>query len=440
MLQGHRAVLIQAPTGSGKTLLTAHMLDTAARKGMGAWFIVHRRELVKQSIKAFHGEGIKYGVLASGFQEDTRAAIQIASIQSLIHRYSRLRAPQMIVWDEAHHLAAGSWTRLFSSFPMAYHIGLTATPLRLDGSGLKKYFTSLILGPSVQVLVQQGYLAPYRLFAPGGMDLKGLHSRMGDYIKSEAASAADKPTITGNAILEYKRHCAGKMAVVFCVSIEHSKHVVEQFRAAGIPSAHVDGETDVKERDAAIESFEAGRIKVLSNVELFGEGFDLPAIEVAILLRPTQSLGLYLQQVGRALRPSPGKDTAFILDHAGNVLQHGLPDQDREWSLAGAGDSHRSANAGAPVRICPKCFAAQFPGSQVCKFCGTVFEIESREVEEVEGELSEVDLERLRKQRAVEVWKAKTREEVEALARARGYKPGWVYHRMKILEARGQHG
>lgn len=159
---------------------------------------------------------------------------------------------------------------------------------------------------------------------------------MGDFVRSELSTVVDKPLITGDAIAHYQRHAYGKRAVVFCVSVEHSKHVVSSFNAAGIAAVHVDGETPTEVRDDAIKHFARGNVKIISNVELFGEGFDCPSIEAAILLRPTKSLGLYLQQIGRALRPYPGKENAIILDHSGNCLRHGLPDEEREWSLRAA--------------------------------------------------------------------------------------------------------
>jgi len=436
MLGGSRSILIQAPTGSGKTALTAHMLGTAASKGMPSFFIVHRRELVKQSISTFGQVGIPVGVVSAGFEPDVRKLVQICSIQTLANRFASLQKPKLIVWDECHHVAAGSWMKVRAAFPNAYHVGLTATPQRLDGKGLGDHFQKMVEGPSVASLIEQGFLSPYRLFAPGGISTVGVHTKMGDFAKNEIAAAADKPTITGDAIKHYMKHAAGKRAVVFCVSIDHSKHVVAQFQAAGIPAEHVDGETDHDQRDAAIERFKAGKTLVLSNVELFGEGFDLPAIEAAILLRPTQSLGLYLQQVGRALRPAPGKAQAIILDHAGNCERHGLPDEERVWSLDGRAIKGRDKDsAGPPVKVCPKCFAAQFSGRPSCQVCGFVFDVVGRQIEHADGDLVEVDAAELSRRRFKENGRAQTKEDLIAIGRARKYKNpyAWAHH---IMQAR----
>ena len=415
------------------------MLHTASQRGMSSIFIVHRRELINQSSRAFKEEGLEHGIISSGFFEDRKPNVQLASVQTLARRLSRVRQPRLVVWDESHHIAAESWGRIFRGYPETYHIGLTATPERLDGKGLGTYFKEIVCGPSVQTLIQQGYLSPYRLYAPTRFDVSKLHIRMGDYEKTELAQAVDKPSITGDAIAHYKRLCPGRRAIVFCVSREHSKHVIERFKDAGIRAAHVDGETPSEERDRAIRDFSEGHIQVLSNVDLFGEGFDVPAIEAAIMLRPTQSLGVYLQQVGRAFRPSIGKSEAIILDHVGNYERHGLPDDERQWSLEGR-DARvgKSRGLGISVRICPKCFAAQSANLPACKFCGYMFETKPREVEQKEGELSEVDLERTRIEARRTQGRVQTLEELIALGRQRGYRypERWAWFVMRGRQAK----
>jgi DNA repair protein RadD len=446
MGRGARSLLITAPTGSGKTVLTAHMLNVSARKGLRSWFIVHRRELVQQSSRTFQAVGVPHGVQAAGFSEDIAMPVQVGSVQTLATRMSRLSPPDFIIWDECHHIAAGSWSKIHEQFSKAYHVGLTATPQRLDGTGLGKWFSEIVQGPSVSWLIENRYLSPYRAFVPSRPDIGGVRTKMGDFVRSELELAIDKPTITGNVIHEYSKRAHGKRAVVFCVSIEHSKHVAAQFEAAGIRALHIDGETDLLTRDRSLREFAEGKVKVLCNVELFGEGFDLPSIEVAILLRPTQSLGLYLQQVGRSLRPSPGKSEALILDHAGNIERHGLPDEQREWSLLGRARSRKKDSApDTRIRVCGSCFAAQLAGALHCNYCGHAFPIKAREIREVDGELSEIDQEALRKKARQAQGEAYSLNELIEIGKQRKYRYPyrWARHvfqarqRQKLMRGRG---
>lgn len=440
MQQGHKSILIQAPTGSGKTALTAHMLHTAASRRLTSWFIVHRRELIEQSARAFNLEGLKHGIISAGFPQNRSALTQIAGIGTLARRYTRYRGPNLIVWDECHHIAAKSWRTIYEAFPGAYHIGLTATPERLDGQGLGPYFKVMIQGPTVAELTAQGFLSPYKLYAPSHVNLDGIHKRMGDYVRSELSSAIDKPKITGSAVEHYKKYASGKRAIVFAVSIEHSKHIVEEFQKEGFNAAHIDGETDGYVRERTLDLFAKGNIQILSNVELFGEGFDLPSVEVAILLRPTQSLGLYLQQVGRSLRPHPGKTHSTILDHVGNCERFGLPDQPREWSLEGR--EKKSGTYEVPVRICPQCFGAQAP-SERCVFCGAIFPDKPRVIDQVAGSLIEIDQAQL----ALKLkWKreqgmARGFKELVEIGRSRKMRNphGWAAMVMKGRKAKEQH-
>jgi len=420
MRDGHKDILIVAPTGSGKTVLTAHMLKTAAQRGMDSIFVVHRRELIRQSIKTFHKFQLTHGVISPDYIEDLRHKVQIASIMSLGRRLPRMRKPALVVWDECQHSPAKSWANVHAAFPGSYHIGLSATPQRIDRKGLGKYFKKIVHGPSVAALIEQGSLSRYRIFAPGN-------------------GMADKPTITGDAIREYKARAAGKRALVFAASIQDSNYVVEQFKLAGFRAAHVDGESESSYRDDMFQALEEGELDVLSQVQIAGEGVDIPAIEVVIDLSPTTSLAAWLQRCGRALRPWPGKTEALILDHAGNCERHGLPDEPREWVLEGDGLAKRDNDTGPSLRICKKCFAAQFPGSGTCQYCGNAFEIKARKIARTEGRLKEMTPEMILAQRekarqrqanAFEQSSARTYEQLVELGRRRGYvnPESWAHH------------
>jgi superfamily II DNA or RNA helicase len=349
-----------------------------------------------------------------------------------------------ILVHNCHHIAAKSWENIFNAYPNAFHIGLTATPERLDGKGLRKYFDEMIEGPTVEWLIENEFLAPYKLYAPGNVSMDGVGKQMGDYKRSDLISVVDKPRITGDAIREYRKVADGKRAVVFCVSVKHSQHVVDSFNAAGIPAVHLDGESHTAYRDDCLKRFQSGEIKILSNVDLFSEGFDVPALEVVIMLRPTQSLGMYLQQVGRALRPSPGKSEAIILDHVGNYERHGLPDQVRQWSLDGkAGRLGGNKAEGPAVKVCDNCFAAQPAYASECKYCGHGFAKAPREVEQVDGDLVEVDPDEIRKKNERKIQgRARTFAELVELGKQRGYKKpyGWAKYIFNARQAKQNKG
>ncbi len=426
--QGKRSVLFNLPTGGGKTVTASTIVHGAAQKRNVVWWLCHRRELVSQASATFYAMGIPHGVVQGGHATDPQALVQVGSIQTVANRVSQLPEPALIVFDECHHIGAASWDALFHRFPRAKILGLSATPWRLDGQGLGRWFEHMVTGPSVADLIAGGSLSPYRLFAPAMPDLSGVGTAAGDFKRDALSAAMDKPQIVGDAIGHYNRLCPGKRAVAFAAGVDNSKRIAAQFLAAGIPAEHVDGSMSAEARDAAVERFKAGQTLVLSNADLFGEGFDVPAIEAAILLRPTKSLSLHLQQVGRALRPLPGKTEAIILDHAGNSLRHGLPDDEREWSLE---DRERKAKGEASevkVRQCKECFYV-YPPAKACPNCGHVPPVQAREIEQVEGSLAEV---RRAEIKAITVATSpreiQTLEGLRTLARLRGYKRGWATH------------
>lgn len=431
----HRAVLVQLATGGGKTVLGSFMVSSSLSRGNVCWWLVHRRELIRQASATFFDMGIPHGVIAGGHATDPYARVQVGSIQTVARRIDNLPPPDFIVFDETHHIGAQQWSDIFARFPAARVLGLTATPWRLDGRGLGNWYSHMVQGPTVADLIASGSLSPYRLFAPSLPDLSGVESQAGDFKSRSLASVMDKPSITGDAVQHYQQLCAGKRAVAFGVSIEHSGNIAAQFRAAGIPAEHVDGQMDHAHRDAAVARFVGGETLVLCNADLFGEGFDVPAIEAAILLRPTQSLSLYLQQVGRALRPCEGKERAIILDHAGNSLRHGLPDDEREWTLDDREKRKRGEKSESPVRQCLKCFRVYRPAQQ-CPGCGHAAPVQSREIEQRSGSLVEVDASAAKRARWLEEKDCHTLDDWQRLARERGYKSGWAHHRWQARQRR----
>lgn len=455
-------MILQAATGAGKTRIAADIFEKAAKIGNSVFFLTHRQEIGEQAAEAFSELGLDYGRIASGEKPDFSKKIQICSIQTLYnliqiieegdparirksyffkglyeHEISdaifHVKFPDLIIFDEAHHCKSRTWEDVKSYYAKSRCIGLSATPKRLDGRGLGDIFDEIICGPSMRWLIDNGYLSDYKLYAPYNPNMSGVKTTAGDFNKKELGQMMDKSAITGDAIKYYKKLADGKQAVVFCTSIKHSKHIVEQFFEAGYRAEHLDSKVSKQERKRIISDFRSRKIQILSNVDLIGEGFDLPAIEACILLRPTQSLTIYLQQVGRALRTEPGKSHAIILDHAGNAARHGLPDDDRDWKLEfSAKKNSKKKEREVATKICDQCFAVH-PPAPACPECG--FQYEGRQVEQVEGELIEVDKAVARQHAIREQAAAQSLEELIALGKKRGYKDSWAY---KIFNFRKQ--
>jgi len=461
-----RSVLWVLPTGGGKTYTFTYITKSAASKGNNVGIIVHRQELLMQASMSLASMGVEHGIIAPAkvakaiqlrqMEElgvnmiDQSSRVQVASVQALsrptrLGKYAHLF--KLLIVDEAHHSTAGQWRKTIEACHHARVLGVTATPIRADGQGLGTHcgglFDQMILGPSIRRLIDNGYLCQPLVYAPPmKVDLSGIRKGKGDYNKKQMADEMDKPTITGDAVDHYSRLCPNKPAIAFCASIEHAEHVAQQFRSRGYKAASVSGDTPDEIRRNNINGLSNGSVEVLTSCDIVSEGTDIPVVEAAILLRPTMSTGLYLQQVGRSLRPVPGKENAIILDHVGNCLEHGLPDEEREWTLDGRiKRSGGNTDGGSlSVRQCPKCFAAHVP-SPICPVCKHVYPIQTREIEEVEGELQQVDahaLEMQKRQARSQVAVTNTREELEKIAEERGYKKGWVDKMIAVKVKQGR--
>ena len=426
--QGARSPLFVLPTGGGKTFTFVYVGQSAVARGNRVLILVHRQELLMQASRSLTAMGVRHGLIARG-HVTTGDQVQVASVQTLIRRLGKHRYHfDLIIVDEAHHAIAGSWRKIIDALPQARVLGVTATPIRSDGKGLRDVFDTMVTGPTVQQLIDMGHLVRPVVYAPPTqLDLAGVKRRMGDFDQAELGKRVDKPTITGSAVEHYRKLCDRQPAIAFCVSVAHAQHVAADFRSAGYQAKAIDGSMPDAERKQAIEDLGAGRLHVLTSCDIISEGTDIPVVAAAILLRPTQSMGLFIQQVGRALRPAPGKDRAIILDHVGNCMRHGLPQDDRDWSLDGLLDAgkRKRENDVAPVKQCEKCYAV-FTPRPVCPVCGHTHEIKEREIKQTEGELQEVDAVTMQRQRKQEIGKARTLEELQEVARKRGYKPGWA--------------
>ena len=286
-------------------------------------------------------------------------------------------------------------------------------------------------------LIEQGFLTQPKYYAPPNqLDLDGIQVRGGDFAREETAAIMDKPTITGDAVSHYQRLCNGAPAVAFCASVAHAEHVAQAFSAAGYRAATLDGTLDRIERRKRVRGLADGSIQILTSCEIISEGFDIPTVTAAILLRPTKSLGMHLQQVGRVLRIAPNKPHAVILDHVGNCLRHGLAEEEREWSLEGRPKKKKKAGDedAPPVRQCPQCYACHVPASE-CPECGHEYEMKKREIEQQDGELVELNMAWIKKQRQQEQGQARSYEDLVALGKSRGMKLPQFWA-AKVIKAR----
>lgn len=424
----NRSVCSVLPTGGGKTICFTWIASKSVSNGARVLILVHRDSLFKQTSATLSKFEVEHGLIGAGYAPNYAHECQVAKIGTFVRRLGTF-TPDLIIVDECHHATAGQYRKVLEAFPNARVLGVTATPIRTDGTGLGEIFEDMVEGPSIQDLIDSGFLVEPTIYAPPTVGEIEVKRSGGDFNRKELSGFMDKPTITGDAVGHYKKMCSGVPAVAFCVSIEHAEHVRDSFREAGFTSETVNGKMKQDEIDRVLNGLGNGSVQVVTACDLISEGTDIPAIECAILLRPTMSTALFLQQVGRALRLSDGKTGAIILDHVGNCARHGHPCADREWTLEGTKKRKRKSSETevvASVRICEECFRA-FAPEPICPSCGWIVPKRVRVVKEVDGELVKLEKKRIQKQNRMEVGRARTLEDLQRIAKERGYKKGWAY-------------
>lgn len=444
--QGNTPVLFVLPTGGGKTYTFSYIAASASDKGRAVCIIVHRKELLLQASASLTALGIDHGLISPDFTPKRHAMVQVASVDTLLQRLKKQSYKfGLLIFDEAHHVVAGNkWGRVYEQLGKPHMLGVTATPVRTDGKGLGEHaggvFKAMVLGPSVVDLIARGMLINPKVFAspivPEIDDLKT--NRDGDYNLQELAARVDKPRITGSAVAHYSKICPGSRAIVFCSSIEHAKHVRDEFNAAGYRFALLVGAPHMSdaERTAVNKQLRRGEIHGACTVDLVSEGYDLPDLECCVMLRPTASEALFLQQVGRVMRPSTGKTTCYLLDHVANVgtlvdgefkRKHGLPNEARDWTLDGRKKKKKDPKEPDEVKIdikqCPECFKAH-EAAPVCPGCGFEYPAKTRSLEQVEGELAEITPEMQERMRVQQRSAQASAKSVEDMMHQLGYSRG----------------
>ena len=419
--QGFHKPLIVAPCGAGKSYMFAEMI----RKTNGeALVLTHRQELKQQHEELFHKLNI----------QNARVAMVITEANHL----GEHSTPALIVADEAHLSRSNSWMRVIEHYN-TWTVGFTATPVRLDGKPLGDIFDTLIEGVDVKWLIENHRLAPYEYYAPTLVETEGLRKVAGDYAISDLEKLMNERAIYGNVVNCYKQFAPGEQSICYCVSVEHARATARAFDSAGISAELLSAATPPKQRRKILESFRNGSFKILCNVGIISEGVSIDEVTCCMLLRPTESVALGIQQMMRCMRYLPGK-TSKIIDFVANYTRVGLPDDEREWSLGEPLKRKKQLNENGDfyIRSCPECFMT-FKTAPVCPFCGTEYPLHPREIkarEEVElrritsEETARVEEEK--KKARMEVGKCKTLDDLWAIAKERGYAPGWVWKMAKV--------
>ena len=376
--------MLQLPTGGGKTHIAGALLRRWLHDGRKAVWLTHRTELADQTCGMLADAGVSAISLKTWESGNDAPSVPngvvILMAQTVGRRTSRMqiwgkyRGDDLLVIDEAHHATADGWERAIDQWPGRV-IGLTATPWRLSvREGFDHLFSKLHCGPQVSELQGDGWLCQARVLMPKPEEVirGGAINTIGEYLESGIEQAnQDRPDVmTAGALRFWQFHAAGRQTLVYAISQDHARNLVAVFNDAGIPAAVILSDTPPQERDNAIKSFADGTLRVLVNVAVATEGFDLPDASCIVITRPTMSLALYLQMVGRGLRPKANGGGCLILDLAGNAEIHGLPEDTREWSLHPRGSN---PSGDAPVIRCEKCDAVSPAASQNCVNCGALF-------------------------------------------------------------------
>jgi len=444
-LRLNSSVLAYAPTGFGKTVLSSALIKLIFEAGKRVIFAVHRLALVKQTHVTLDGFCIPHSYIVSGMHYNPYHRVYVASIDTLKNRLGKIPADYLFI-DEAHLSASEGWAKVVAHYKAtgAKIIGLSGSPVRLDGKPLGNVWDTMVMGPSPSWLISNGHLSKYRAFSPAGIDVAGLKVKNGQYNSEQVDELLAGKAVMAGAVRHWRGLAEGKRTIAFAPSIKRANELAAEFNASGFRFVALEAETPQNIRERAFTDLADRQLDGLINVNLFSEGFDMSAqvgrdvpIECVLDMYPTNSLARHLQKHGRGLRKKD--DPAVLIDMVGAFRRDdlGLPDEDREWSLSGSNNGKKTSGSTSSGKTCPVCFAFHSPAPK-CTECGHVYEIKSREIKEVEGELEEIDVEALRVEKKREQAHAKTLDELVMLATARGYKSPqkWAAHIWSYREAK----
>lgn len=422
---GYRRPLVVAPCGAGKSYIFAELI----RRTRGeALILTHRQELKQQ-----HEELLSNLAVTNA---------RVAMIMTEANRLGKYATPALIVTDEAHLSRSNSWTKVIEYYD-TYTAGFSATPCRMDGKPLGDIYDTLIEGVDVRWLIENKRLAPYEYYAPTLVDTTGMRTIAGDYVVADLEQLMNERAIYGNVIDSYRRIAPGERTICYCVSVQHAKRTADTFNQAGFRAEHLSSDTPASRRKSVLGDFRAGKITVLCNVGIISEGVSIDEVTCCMLLRPTESVALGIQQMMRCMRYLPGK-TAKIIDCVGNYTRGGgLPDDDRTWSLNRPVQKRRLTDdhGNYYIRSCPTCYLT-FPTAPKCPYCGTEYPLSPREIKAHQDiELARITAEEaarvaeMKKKSRIEQGRAESFEELVKLGRQRGYKNP-AFWAAKVLKGR----
>lgn len=412
--QGHRRVMAQLPTGGGKSKLFTKVCQDGYQNNRRVLVLAHREELVKQAANhiadAIESE---VGVIKSGIEPNYQLSIQVASVQSIVNRFDDCGNFDLVITDEAHHSISITYQTIYNQFPTAKQLGVTATPIRLNGKGFADVFDSMVCGPTCQQLIDMGHLSKFKLFAATQMKFENVGKTAGDYKQNQISEQNDPSELAGDIVDSYRRYADGTQCLVFATSVQHSIAIAQAYNDSSITAIHLDGTTPSAIREQALIDFAAKRIQVVSNCALFGEGLDIPSLETVQIARRTASVALHLQMLGRVLRVAEGKFHAIIIDHTDNWQRLGLPTKPRNWSLAGIRDGKEKLERDENGEV-----------KEVKKSDETVISIPSH----IDLLLEEIKTPTTEK----EIWEYEFQQLV-IIAHQKGYKQGWLTYRISEM-------
>lgn len=439
---GHNRIVLQAATGAGKTVMGSALINYFVSEGKKVLFLAHRRELITQASNTMSKLGVRHGIIMAGMKQNGFESVQIASIDTLRSRAldgDKMDLPDadLVIIDEAHRSLSPTYVRLIKEYPEALVVGLTATPVRADGTGLGVIYEDMVQAPSIKELTEAGNLCPADYYAPTIPDLRKVGTIGNDYNAKDLNEAMDKPKLVGNIVETWLHIAKDTSTIVFASGVKHSIHLKDQFTEAGITAAHLDGSTPNEEREEILEKFNKGEIKVICNCMVLTEGFDAPIAKTCVLARPTKSLSLYIQMVGRVLRPYEGKDRAIVIDHSGAVHTNGFATDEHKWKL-GTGVLRDNERVDAKDReetqvVCDGCFHVH-TGSNICPRCGHINNKRSTYVEYVDAQLGLVSKKTKKVEKTEKYgdgFKKKFYQELLGYAAIKKHKPGWAAYKYK---------